>query len=602
MNIVARFIWLKCCILFRQCFTPATTGGSEPNDPRMMIRHKFPVLVFFMTLLSVISCNRPDKALAEKPEKENVSAAEYIRENIHFYLQNSDKPGARDLRIPDLHMKEAVDYFYSQRDYKPVWVDTGRWTKPALSFMGYLDTAAYDGLYPEDYHYPVLKELKAKTDRDSLSRADGNIWTKAELLMTNAFMQVIMDLKQGRIMADSVSWRHDSARHRTFFASTLDQAMTDGRWNELFRSLQPRWPMYDSIRQGIPAFLSSMDTGRYTYLNFPFNRGDSLDSIAFISQLQVRLIQAGISGIGGKKLPDSVHLSHAIRDYQKKAGIEADGKIGPVLVRTLNTTDRIRRAYLAISLDKIKQLPDSPPHRFIWVNLPSFGLQFWNEDTVAFESKIICGKPVTPTPILTSAISDMVIFPTWTVPESIIKKEMLPGLKKNPGYLARKGLSLYNYKGEMIDPATINWSKYSKGIPYKIQQGSGEDNALGVIKFNFDNPYFVYLHDTNQRYLFKNKSRALSHGCVRVQRWDSLATWIIRNDSLNLKTGDSLRYNFDTLSNWIAMKEKHRVPVKNRLPLYIRYLTCAGKSGQVIFYDDIYLEDKKLKETYFKDK
>ena len=112
----------------------------------------------------------------------------------------------------------------------------------------------------------------------------------------------------------------------------------------------------------------------------------------------------------------------------------------------------------------------------------------------------------------------------------------------------------------MIDPATINWSKYSKGIPYKIQQGSGEDNALGVIKFNFDNPYFVYLHDTNQRYLFKNKSRALSHGCVGVQRWDNLATWIIRNDSLNLKTGDSLRYNFDTLSNWIAMKENTGCP------------------------------------------
>ena len=114
-------------------------------NPHMMIRHKFPVLVFFMTLLSVISCNRPDKALAEKPEGENVSAAEYIRETFH-YLQNSDKPECHDLRIPDLHEK-AVDYFYSQRDYKPVWVDTGRWTKPALSFMGYLITAAYDGLY-----------------------------------------------------------------------------------------------------------------------------------------------------------------------------------------------------------------------------------------------------------------------------------------------------------------------------------------------------------------------------------------------------------------------------------------------------------------------
>lgn len=556
----------------------------------------------FLVLIPFLSCNQQEKARAEKPVKEKVSAAEYIRENIHYYLQDSLTDDARALHIPSLYMKEALDYFYEQRDFKPVWVDTGLWTAPALSFLGYLDTAAYDGLFSEDYHHAAIKEIKARTEKDSLFRQDGNAWTKAELMLSDAFMHVILDLKQGRILADSLSWRHDTARHRNFFAMHLNEATAMGNWNELFRSLQPSWPMYDSIRRGIPEFLAKMDTGRYTYLDFPYNRKDSLDSVAFISKLRVRLGEAGIAGMNDKRSIDSVRLAHAIRDFQKKAGIEADGKIGPELVRTLNTSDRVRHSFLAISMDKFKQLPDSAPGRFIWVNLPAFHLQFWNEDTIAFMSKIVCGKPVTPTPTLTSAISDMVIYPTWTVPESIIKKEMLPGLKKSPGYLAKKGLSLYNYNGDLIDPYTVNWSKYSKGIPYKIQQGSGEDNALGVIKFNFDNPYFVYLHDTNQRYLFGRKVRALSHGCVRVQRWDSLATWVIRNDSLQLKKGDSLKFNFDSVSQWIAREEKHRLPARKRLPLYIRYLTCEGKGGKLVFYDDIYQEDKKLMEAYFKGK
>ena len=106
-------------------------------------------------------------------------------------------------------------------------------------------------------------------------------------------------------------------------------------------------------------------------------------------------------------------------------------------------------------------------------------------------------------------------------------------------------------------------------------QASGDDNALGILKFNFSNPFSVYLHDTNQRYLFKNAARALSHGCVRVQQWQELAFFIARNDSLNLQPGDSLRYNTDSIKNWLAKKEKKRIVVKNGIPLFIAYFSCS---------------------------
>jgi murein L,D-transpeptidase YcbB/YkuD len=154
-------------------------------------------------------------------------------------------------------------------------------------------------------------------------------------------------------------------------------------------------------------------------------------------------------------------------------------------------------------------------------------------------------------------------------------------------------------KGETVDPTTVKWSKYTKGIPFKVMQGSGDDNALGILKFNFNNPYSVYLHDTNQRYLFKNSSRALSHGCVRVQQWKELAFYIARNDSMNLKPGDSLRYNTDSIMTWLNNKEKKRIIVKNGIPLFIAYFSCEPKGGKIRFYEDIYGEDKLMREKYF---
>ena len=247
-------------------------------------------------------------------------------------------------------------------------------------------------------------------------------------------------------------------------------------------------------------------------------------------------------------------------------------------------------------------LPDSMPEKFVWVNLPGYYLQVWDHDTIAFTSKIICGKAETRTPLLTSTISDMVTYPTWTVPTSIIAKQYLPKLKLNPNYLAKIGLKLVTEKGVDVDPATIKWSKYKKGIPFKVIQNSGDDNALGVIKFNFNNPFAVYLHDTNQRYLFKNSKRAFSHGCVRVQEWQKLAVFIAENDSINLKPGDQLLYNTDSIFTWIAAKKHQRINVKNELRLFITYYSCEAKDGKIKFYEDIYGDDKELREKYFNDK
>ncbi|RZM12560.1 MAG: peptidoglycan-binding protein, partial [Pedobacter sp.] len=170
-----------------------------------------------------------------------------------------------------------------------------------------------------------------------------------------------------------------------------------------------------------------------------------------------------------------------------------------------------------------------------------------------------------------------------------------------PGYLSRKGFSLVNGQGETVDPYSVNWAKYKKGIPYRVVQGSGDANALGVIKFNFPNKYAVYLHDTNQRYLFAQKTRSLSHGCVRVENWMEIMKDILVQDSVKaLKPQDYT--SVDSVKSWLADKKRKVLPVKNKLPVFIRYFTCEGKNGKIEFFDDIYGEDRQIQQRYYTSK
>jgi L,D-transpeptidase YcbB len=336
-----------------------------------------------------------------------------------------------------------------------------------------------------------------------------------------------------------------------------------------------------------------MDRRTYTYVVYPMK-----DSLKFIKNVQKRLQESGDLD-PSVKIPDSASMANAVKNYQKRKGLKIDGKITSSLVRSMNTTDREKFKRIAINMDRYKQLPDELPEKYIFVNLPGYYLRVIDNDTLVLESKTIVGKPTTPTPKLNSEITDMITFPQWTIPNSIIKKEILPALKRDPGYLARKGFNLVDLKGETIDPWSVNWSKYTKGIPYKIVQGSGDDNALGIYKFNFNNPYSVYLHDTNQRYLFKNSARALSHGCVRVQDWEKLAYYIAQNDSLHQEPDNPPSYTIDSIKTWLGNKQRKRMIVKKRIPLSIRYFTCEVKNGKIVFYEDIYGEDKTLREKYF---
>jgi murein L,D-transpeptidase YcbB/YkuD len=185
-------------------------------------------------------------------------------------------------------------------------------------------------------------------------------------------------------------------------------------------------------------------------------------------------------------------------------------------------------------------------------------------------------------------MTNFVMYPYWRVPFSITIKEMLPAIQRDRAYLAKKNLEIIDSHGNAVSPDSVKWSRMSKNyFPYVLRQMDGIENSLGIMKFNFMNKYAVYLHDTNARGLFANSYRALSHGCVRVQQWDSLSMYLTKDDT---------RHPRDSMRRWLANGDKKQIDIQHSVPIYFRYFTAEGRDGRLVLHEDIYGEDRLLRK------
>lgn len=554
------------------------------------------LLSLFLLTMNACGDGKTEEAkdIVVEPEQMN----ERVKTNINELLSRIEDDGKAD-DSTTVSRFSAVDAYYKQAGYKAVWSSDEHFLSLADSMLLFIQQAKLYGLFPNDYHYPALKAIAARFAADTAAvadRRDAALWSKADVLLTDAFFNIAAHLHVGRLKVDSIIMNPDSVLTDKFYQSNLNAVIKGKSITDVFRALEPSHEGYVELKAVTKQFIDSADFDKkYTYVSYPYK-----DSLAFVKSLMKRLQEEGMLSWQLEQI-DSAQLKEALIKLQKKKELTVDGKFGVQVVRLLNNTDAEKFKRIAINLDRYKLLPPKMPERYIWVNLPAYKLELWDNDTLQLESKVVVGKPNTRTPLLTSRISDMVTYPQWTIPNSIIMKEIVPALRSDPGYLAKKGYSLLTWEGEEVDPYSVDWTKYKKGIPYKVVQGSGDDNALGILKFNFPNKYSVYLHDTNQRYLFKNAKRALSHGCVRVQEWKKLTYYISALDSINYEF-DPSRVESDSLRVWLERKEKHIVRVKTKLPVYFRYFTAAVKEGKLIFFEDIYNEDKVAREAFFSTK
>lgn len=503
-----------------------------------------------------------------------------IAERLDYIAGNE---GMMEDSIPVFRLS-ALHHAYQLNKGAAFWSGNGKEHQAMASMMQWIKTADDYGLVPGQLHMKALMDAAAQLEADAAGRRDAALWAKVDVLLTDAFLKMAYQLHYGVAPRDSITLRKDSLLTDEVLTGFMQDALGIGDVSTVLQRQEPSHAGYVALKEAIQQFKQQYGNRHWDTLPLQYT-----DTPAFRQQLAVRLVQSG--HLDSSLTTDSVTLRNAVKAFQKEFNIYPDGVAGKQTVQLLNKQPADWLLQAALNLDRWRKMPDTLPERYLLVNIPAFRMNvFENEDTV-LDSRVIVGTPRTRTPLLNSSMTNFVLFPYWRVPYSIVFKEMLPQIKKDRNYLLEKNLEVVNHRGEVVNPDSIDWSKLGRNkFPYVLRQMDGVDNSLGVMKFNFSNKYSVYLHDTNNRTLFSNSNRALSHGCVRVQQWDSLAMYMVREDPY-----PGIR---DSVRTWLEREEKRQYNLARRLPIYVRYFTAEMRYGRMQFYVDIYGEDKALMQYF----
>ncbi len=284
-------------------------------------------------------------------------------------------------------------------------------------------------------------------------------------------------------------------------------------------------------------------------------------------------------------------LIKALQQAQKSMDLLSDGKLRSTALAALNVPVRRRYEELKELLNVLRYMNGLREHGSLAVvNIPSADLFVYRFDSLFLYSKMVVGKPSTPTPLLSSHINEVILYPYWHVPHKIATRELLPSIKRNPSYLEANNFQVLDHSGKLVNPKHINWRSLSaSNFPYTLRQSTGCDNSLGIIKFNFYNPFTVYLHDTPAKELFSMNRRYFSHGCMRVEKPVELAQFLLKEKA------DVV----DSLTRACLLEQKPSViRLEETVPLLVLYQTAwFTNDGYIRFYEDSYKKNTSGKLT-----
>ncbi len=313
-------------------------------------------------------------------------------------------------------------------------------------------------------------------------------------------------------------------------------------------------------------------------------------------KLKIGMVSNSI-GIMRKRLKISGDLSHdandndvfdsyvegAVRRFQARHGLPADGVMGRYSFAAMNIPASVRLGQLETNLIRLRSMSGFLGDRYIMVNIPAAQIEAVEGETVVLRHTAIVGKIDRQTPVLNSKVHEVILNPYWTSPKSIIRKDIIPIMRKDPQYLTKNKIRIFNdATGKEIPPETIDWST-DEAVKYRFRQDPGKINAMASTKINFYNPHAVYLHDTPQQSLFGRITRFVSSGCVRVQNVLELSTWILR---------DEPEWQRSQIEATIASGEVTPVKVSKPVPIYITYITAwSTQNGVTQFRNDVYRRD-----------
>jgi len=301
-----------------------------------------------------------------------------------------------------------------------------------------------------------------------------------------------------------------------------------------------------------------------------------------VEALRRRLMVTGDipQGAGMSQSFDS-YVDAGVKRFQSRHGLPADGVTGQYTFAAMNIDVNTRLGQLQTNLERLRSRPDLQAGRYVLVNIPAAEIEAVENGRVVQRHTAIVGKIDRPTPLLDSKINEIIVNPYWTAPESIIRKDIIPLMRKDPQYLTKNGIRIFGPDGQEIPPEAIDWST-EEAAKYRLRQDPSKINAMASVKINFPSPENVYMHDTPSQGLFNKLMRFDSSGCVRVQNVRDLVTWILRD------TPGWTRQQFE---DTIRGGQNTPVNVTNPVPVHMQYVSAWANNGVVQFRDDIYAKD-----------
>lgn len=469
----------------------------------------------------------------------------------------------------------AVEEAYSANDWKPIWqnFESGQYYQAALDFLAETEKAAFHQLDPEKYH---TKSNRALLDSLYISnRYSGNeelaYKVELDLALTACTLSYLADLRKGKYSDPRWEIPNPYGNLAQDLLSKLAQA------EEAIKAAAPPYKSYWKLAEKIGEF-KKIEGG------FP-----SISSEKNAKGLAEQLYKLGDLNSGNISSFDEELKAGLVR-FQERNGLEGSGKLNKATLAALNKPIAERIEQMQLNLERFRWLPHDMNKEHVWVNVPDYQIEVRENDETKLKMKGVVGEPITPTPVFTEKMSHLVFSPAWNIPWSIVRDEIFAyaGYGDFPSVLILADVEVF-YEGKKLDPFKVEWKTITKDKKemrkYRFRQKPGTGNSLGTVKFIFPNKHAVYLHDTSSKKYFGWQNRALSAGCIRVEKPVELSKHLLRGK----EDWDEQRIK----SNMYSSSER-RVNLAEEVPVYLYYLTSwVNESGALQFRKDIYKHDRK---------